>query len=222
MLQRLTFLLTLVVFALQNWHCGDGECTKKPDLVIPQFVSGQVQVAYETRYTVVGGFDYPYGGPVFLTNTINEFYSVVRTNPQTGGPLVFYWNVHSPPPFYSNAPPPYNWLEEGEEVTVHRCVYNKAFPDIDCLTKSAQPSKTQLDVYIKVENGKIVDTQRKEALTPEIPAGQYRVVSFPIKFSYTGVYDLEFTANADNSVEESDTTNNKYVDRGKVNLGTGE
>lgn len=222
MFSRVSLLTLLVVLAFQNWHCGDGVCTDKPDLVIPEFVTGQVQVAYETRYTVVGGLDYPYGGPVYLFNTVNEFYSVVRTNPQTGGPIVFYWNVHSPPPFYNNANPPNNWLEEGEDVTVHRCVYNKAFPDLDCLTKNAKTSKTQLEVKIKVENGKIVDTQKIEALTPEIPAGQYRVVSFPIKFSYTGVYDLEFTANADNSIEESDTTNNKYIDRGKVNLGTGE
>jgi len=199
----------------------DGKCEEKPDLVIPPFINGSVQVANEFRYTVVGGLDYPSGTQVFLSNTTNEFYSVVRSNPFNGQPLVFYWNINSPPPFFQGANYPNQPLQIGEEVFVHRCVFNQSFPDFDCLTKDASSSKTEMKVVVKVQNGQIVDEQIKTEQTPSIPAGQYRVASFPIIINGLGTYELKFKTNADELVDERDFTNNEYIEDPSKNLGGG-
>lgn len=198
----------------------DGECNESPDLIIPELINGQVVVANEYRHTVVGGFEYPFGTTVFLNNTVNEFFSLVRMNPVNGWPIVFYWNIHSPPPFFLGAPPPYHFLQPGEVVLIHRCVLNQAFPDFDCLTGTAGPSKTEVKVIVKVENGEIIDEQVGEQVTPSIPPGEYRVVSFPVVINQYGIYELIFTTNSDGTVEERDGGNNVvYLER--PNLGAG-
>lgn len=198
----------------------DGKCVKSADLTIPLYINGSIKVADEISYTVVGGIDYPYGTSVFLTNTVNEFYSVIRQNPFTNAPIVFYWNVYSPPPFFIFGAPPNNPLQVGETVYIHKCVYNNNF-DTDCLFKKASSSKTEMKMVVKVENGEIVDTQIKDDDTPELAPGEYKVLTFPITVNALGVYEIQFTVNSDNSVPESDTSNNVYIVRPTDNLGAG-
>ena len=78
-----------------------------------------------------------------------------------------------------------------------------------------------MKVVVKVQNGQIVDEQIKTQETPSIPAGQYRVVSFPIIINGLGTYELKFKANADESVDERDFTNNEYIEDPSQNLGGG-
>ena len=209
----LGFLLCSMIFSCVP-------CEEEADLVIPEFIYGTVQVAQETGYTVIGLQEYPFGSPVFLSNSKNEFYSVKRINPFTGIVVTFYWNVNSPPPFFFGAPPPIHPLQLGEEITVHRCVFNQEMPDFNCLFKSASPSKTEMRTRIRIANGEVVEMNPVSSNTPSIPAGEYRVTSFPIKVGYQGNYQLTFKANSDGSIVERDTSNNTYIERSTNNLAT--
>lgn len=217
--QLITMLLVIFLSILINTGC-DGKCMKSADLTMPEFINGSIKVADEFNYTVVSGVDYPLGTSVIITNTINEFYSVVRKNPFTNMPIVFYWNINSPPPFFVGAPPPNNPLQIGETVYIHKCVFNNKF-DPDCFFQKASESKTQMTVVVKVENGVVVDSQTQQETTPELAPGEYKVLNFPVKVNALGMYEIQFNVNADHSVPESDTTNNIYVVRPTDNLGAG-
>jgi len=217
----------LLVFALLCCSsCTDDECIEEADLVIPNFISGQqVFMKSEFNYTIInenGYFmHYPYGTNLYVYNgSINEFYSVTRTNPYTGLPVTFYWNALSPPPWFfpynANVPGGYP-LQNFETVNIYKFVYNAALPDVDCLFKSAGESKTVLEAnIIKIVNGEITETEVEEhtAPTEEIGPLQYKLVRFPIVLKPGGVYEsFTFKANADNSVPERDLENNEFITR---------
>jgi len=206
-----SLIFMTIILLLSSLIACDGECEELPDLVIPEFVTGKIPVAIEYNYTVLAGIDYPNGTGVSLENTVNEFYSVTRYD-QWANPIVFYWNVDSPPPFYWGAPAPNNLLQAGEQVTVHKCVLNQGRIDFDCLLNTAEASKTKFSVRHKVVNGEIVDEQVVKEDTPSIPAGEYRVVSFPLTIKENGSYEFRFKANADNTIAERDTTNNELLE----------
>jgi len=198
----------------------DGKCIKSADLTMPPYINGTVKVADETINTFIGSINYPFGTGVYLINSVNEFYSVVRKNPFTNTPVIFYWNINTPPPFFVNAPPPNNPLQVGETVNIHRCVFNNNF-DMDCFFKKAEPSKTEMKMVVKVENGVIVDSQVKEAETPELAPGAYEVLTFPVQVNALGSFEFSFTVNADHSASESDTSNNIFITRPTDDLGAG-
>lgn len=217
-LPRIIHMLFLAQLALIC--CCDGECNNEPDLVIPEIITGTW--FQNTPYRViVGNQILAPGSPIIFNNSINEFYSLRRYDANIGNYVNFFWNYHTPPPFQKGAPAPFNLLQIGEEVMVHRCVLNKKLIDFDCF-KSASKSRTRLKVVVKVQDGRIVDKQEGIQETPEIPPGQFVIVSFPIKINELGTYELQFEANYGGTVTERNTNNNIYIVRPTQNLGAGQ
>lgn len=214
-MKKLFLILVFIIIALIVYSC-DCECDSRPDLQIPKILTANMQVAQEFRHTVLGNNqDYPWGTSVIVfAGQPNEFYSVERTD-AWGQPIVFYWNKLNPPPFQSFAKYPYNLLQKGETVYVHRCIFNYAPIDFDCLFKASEPSNTKMKMIVKVENGQIVQSVVKPdqvQQTPSISSGGYQVTTFPVVVNEFGDYSIDFHANFDNQVDERDTTNNNAVE----------
>ena len=216
---RIIGCFTLVLLSVLLYGCKK-DCEGEADLIIPEYISETVLVKQEYGATWIGNSFYPYGTDVFLANAYNEFYSVQRYDPWTGYPVKIYWSLSTYYPFSSWDTGVLHPLLEGEQVSVHRCIYNQTPPTFSCLFSTAAESHTEVDVIVQVVNGEVVDQQHMERNTPSVPPGQYRVIDFPVTVSNGNLeYSFNLTANFDHLIPESDYTNNDYVSRPEDDLG---
>jgi hypothetical protein len=222
-MKNLLRLITLFVLLISQTSCDFWNTTtakrEKPDLLMPEFISGSVLVASEMRYTFIQNAmynrwdQYPYGLPVYITNTANEFYSLERIDPATGIRIVFYWQSFGPAlPFHESNAAPFHPLQEGEIVKVHRCVFNQTTQYVDYAESSAGRSSTRAEITVRVSGQQIEQSTNKIPTAP-IPPGSYTVIEFPITVNINGEYSINFEVDTDDEVDEESNTNNNYIER---------
>ena len=207
---------TIVLFA----NCpGNEDCFEDPNLMIPPAVYGITLKQPSFGPTYIGQAFYPWGvQDVVIFQSINKFYSITRFDPVVGM-VSFYWSDSTYPAFMPGAAFPFSELQVGETVTIYIAVLNAKPGDPDCVYETAKEIRSTLEVKSRVENNQVVGTQKVEQTEHQVPAGQYAILKFPIKYKGIGDYSLNLKFDSNGSLVETDTTDNNYtIDVGNLGM----
>lgn len=196
--------ISLFIFLLQQ-SCRK-DCYEDPELVIWKSVQNILLKDFNQGMTYIGYQYYPSGTPVIVSVSVNLFYSIVRRNPISGSPITFFWSESVLPAISPGSPCPFSELQNGETVTCYFAVFNtRPNFNFDCIVKEAKEVKSTIDVVVKVENGKIVQTKKVQQTQYNVPAGKYAVFNLPIEYQGPGMYNLNLAFDLNGKLVATDT-----------------